>query len=124
MGLRYCVCVCLRKGGGRKKRATPLNILTMTRLSKFLMVVLVCYFAFKFYKADNKLNSGQIGTSFKRKNEKTVRVILSNEKWQQRTFQGRYLYLTNFSTHQLQFVYIGRDIGTIIFTNGPLPGLI
>ena len=48
--------------------------LIMSRPSKFLMVALVCYFAYKSYKADKKLLSGQIGTSFKRKSEKTVQV--------------------------------------------------
>ena len=42
--------------------------------AKFVIVVLVCYFAFVLYKANNKLRSGQVGTIFMKKSEKTVKV--------------------------------------------------
>ena len=62
------------KDGSSNQGVISLYILIMSRPSKFLMVALVCYFAYKSYKADKKLLSGQIGTSFKRKSEKTVQV--------------------------------------------------
>ena len=43
---------------------------------RFVMLILCCYFAFVIFKANNKLQSEQIGTIFRTVSKKTVQVRL------------------------------------------------
>ena len=47
---------------------------SMALPANFVMVVLVCYFTFVLYRANNKLRSGQVGTIFMKKSEETVKA--------------------------------------------------
>ena len=55
--------------------ATRLNMKYQLSFGKFVMVVLGCYFAFEIINAFVKLQSGEIGTIFRKVKQKTLQGI-------------------------------------------------